>query len=526
MRTWKFLALVVCSSSFALGAHASAPGHHVAPAIPDTPTKAIVTVEGAPPAGLSEKRLIPPKMYPAPRILRSSLERKRSIAGVDELGPMSHAKAGGGTATGPGTSPGTAPHLGVNRYYEGTLPSAGAQHWIYTQADRDGQLTVHLDVPDDTTIDYDLYVYRYELSTGTLYTFKSSTRGPTASEHISFMATVGSYWFIHIQSYQGGSETMPYCLHVEMTAPGEGDDIDDDPAYACTISPLLNDKASVSGELSTPNDEDFFKFTTVGTGSVITFYRDRYRTDIVADLYILSGTTLLHVGTLPEPGRYPLSTARGSTYYLHVHHLNNKVIWPDDHYSLRLNSFNCDASLDRATVVGENVSGSQVLYVVSDRLYNNSDIVMSLNGGLEPLCKYRFEEPNTTFRKAVLDARAVSPVRWVCPVSYTVSGSGSGVSSMSDALAIYIVDDASSLCGVYYENSKISYQDPDTGVTHDQPSLYTQRGYTTNDRDGIHEVAAFILDPSDRKIKDFASYVGNGFYNGYFDRHSFVITWK
>jgi hypothetical protein len=87
---------------------------------------------------------------------------------------------------------------------------------------------------------------------------------------------------------------------------------------------------------------------------------------------------------------------------------------------------------------------------------------------------------------------------------------------MSNALALYISQEGNRL-GVHYENSKVSYQNPNTGETHDYPSRYYDNGYA----DG-----AFILDLSDNQVKDFAS-SGNGFYNGYFDNsHSFIITPK
>ena len=88
--------------------------------------------------------------------------------------------------TGPGTGPDTAPQILPGTYYMDALTDTGAQHWFYTQADRNGQMTIHLDVPSSTTVDYDLYVYSYEVSSGNLYSFETSMNNPTVAEHISF----------------------------------------------------------------------------------------------------------------------------------------------------------------------------------------------------------------------------------------------------------------------------------------------------------------------------------------------------
>lgn len=141
---------------------------------------------------IAEKNVTLPQVFPSAPF-PFSLSRS-SIDDVATNSAMRQIRA----AAGPGTGPSTAPNFGVGGYYQNALAATGAQHWFYTQADRDGQMTVHLDVPATNTVDYDLYVYRYESSTGNLYGFKSSTRNPGSAEHISFMTTTGSYYFIHV----------------------------------------------------------------------------------------------------------------------------------------------------------------------------------------------------------------------------------------------------------------------------------------------------------------------------------------
>lgn len=227
---------------------------------------------------------------------------------------------------------------------------------------------------------------------------------------------------------------------------------------------------------------------------------------------------------MSEKGAYILSTTTGATYFLRARLANNKILNTSNNYTLSVTAFNCSESLTDATFLGSNLSGSKVMYIANKKLYINSDFVMDVSLGLEPLCKYHFEEPATTPRQAKHDSYAVSPVLGVRLISYTVYGSGSGVSSMPNALAIYIIRDPDNgYLGVRYTNGKYSYQNPNNGEVLQYPSWFTQMGYD-DDTKPYPTHCAFILDLSDKKVKDYASDVGNGFYNGYFDTHSFVVT--
>lgn len=512
MKNRLFLALLVCCSIFTFGTRASDGATNRVPPPPEVLSQKVVTPDGVS-IGIAEKNVALPQVFPS-TVFSFSLNKK-SIDDTAKNSAMTPTR----TATGPGTGPNTAPNFGVGGYYQNVLAATGAQHWFYTQADRDGQMTVHLDVPATTAVDYDLYIYRYEPSTGNLYGFKSSTRYPGAAEHISFSTATGSYYFIHVQSYQGGGSEMYYCLHVEMAALGVGE-IDDFPDNARTLTPPLNNINTANSGLSMRTDEDFFRFTAPGNGSVITFVPDNLNT--VVDLYRQSGTALDYIGLLPGRGAYPFSTATGTTYYLRVRHANNKILNASNNYTLSMTAFNCSGSLTDAIFLGSNLSGSKVIYIASKNLYINSEFIMDVSLGLESLCRYHFEEPDTNPRQAKHDSYAVSPVLAVRLISYTVNGGGSGVSSMPNALAIYIMRDPDNgYLGVRYTNGKYSYQNPNTGEVLQYPSWFTQMGYDDDKKKGP---CAFILDLSDKRVKDYASPVGNGFYNRFFDTHSFVIT--
>ena len=54
--------------------------------------------------------------------------------------------------TGPGTGSDTTPQILSGTCYMDALTDTDAQHWFYTQADRNGQMTIHLDVTSSTTL--------------------------------------------------------------------------------------------------------------------------------------------------------------------------------------------------------------------------------------------------------------------------------------------------------------------------------------------------------------------------------------
>ncbi len=414
--------------------------------------------------------------------------------------------------TGPGTGPDTAPQILPGTYYMDALTDTGAQHWFYTQADRNGQMTIHLDVPSSTTVDYDLYVYSYEVSSGNLYSFETSMNNPTVAEHISFSIASGSYYFICVNSYQGGGSNMYYYLHVETSALGVGE-IDDFPDDARTVYPSLNTMCNATGELSMRNDIDFLKFTAVGNGAAIVLISNN--ANIVADIYKLNGSNFNYLYTIQAvptgtkaseniPYPYCLVTTNGATHYVRIRHYNNKIFnSSDDNYTLKVKSFNCSSSLSNATILGRNITNNEIIYTAGNKLYINSQSVVDVPNGLEPLCVYHFEEPDTTFREALHDSHASSAVASIKHVSYNVWGSGMGVSSMSNALAIYFYRNSTSTTdtsGVYFRNEKTTTN-----------GRVSQLGYTSG---------AFILDITDGEVKDFASTGGNGFYNGFFGENA------
>lgn len=405
-------------------------------------------------------------------------------------------------ASGPGTGPGTAPQFPINAYYSEVLGGTGAQHWIYVQASMTGQMTVHLDVPDSPNIDYDLYVYSYDPSTGNLYTFKQSQYGPGMPEHISFSASQGDYYFIHVQSYQGGSTTIPYYLHVEM-AKLDPEEINDTPNQASSITPNSN---GMYGDLSMRNDEDWIKFTPTGNKGILEIQLSN--SNINVDLYRLNATTgdLSGVQRYTGAGRgeFTLNTTAGVTYYFHILHKNNKVL-SNSSYALRVNSFTCSETV--AQSLGRTSDNRRIAYVTnSDNLYVNSTRVLQR---LAQSARYSYDH-NTGNIRYQHESYASSPVREALFLRY-YSTTRNDVDSMSNALALYVRRDPAGSggdMGAHFENKLYKYIG---GVWNTE----FQNGYAAG---------YYILDLSDNKIKDFMSY-GLGFYNGFFGTGDWWYDW-
>lgn len=515
-----FLVLFVCFSFSAMVAHASNGDVDISVSDATLIPQNDFVVSEALSLNITGESSIPPIQFISSKLLPPLLSEK-IVEDTDKTNPiLTQAQ----NETGPGTGPDTAPQIPPGYYYRDALATTGAQHWFYTQSDKDGQMIIHLDVPANT-VNYDLYVYSYDPSTGNLYNFKGSAQGVGVSEHISFVTAKDSYYFILVHSAQGGGSSQYYYLHVETTNLVE-EEIDDSPETARMITSNLNNIVDYVGQLSMRTDEDYFKLITLGNGVTISLLSNNANT--CAEIFKLNGSNLDLIGGITSAsfdkiarlGRVPyfLRVAKNSTCYIRVRHINNKNAYKtNDNYTLKVSSFNNSVSLSDAVHLGGNINRGEVVYIANHKLYINSQFIMDVPYGLEPLCKYHFEESDSTFRKAYHDSYASSPVALVLHVSYNISGGGMGVSSMPDALAIFIRGEENDL-GIYFKNQMTSYRDPVKGTTTNNPSRYTQMDYTKS--------GAFILDLADKKVKDLASN-GNGFYNGFFGNgYSFTITEK
>jgi hypothetical protein len=288
-----------------------------------------------------------------------------------------------------------------------------------------------------------------------------------------------------------------------MASQGTGE-VDDFPENARTLS----NNSNLSGNLPMRTDEDFFKFTAAGNRAVISF--SPTNTNMIADLYVQSGSAINYIGYLPEAGMYPVSTSAGATYYIQVKHSNNKVFGLTSNYTLGINSFTCSETI--AAILGRQSNGSRIAYITnSENLYVNSTLV--LTNYFQKL-RHDYQDPVSDPRQGKHTSHAVSPVSHAVFISYNTTRPD--VDSMSDALALVIRNNNND-GGVYYENRKNSFA---TGY----PNPVFDNGYTYFPFSTIP--AAYIVNLADNQVKDLASIVGNGFYNFFFGNYSYTITAK
>ena len=402
-------------------------------------------------------------------------------------------------SSGAGDSPNTAPHFPVNSgYFPGVLSATGNQNWFYTVASQNGQMTVHLDVPNDANIDYNLHVYRY--NSGNLYAFKSSTLSPAVGEHISFNANNGEIFFILVHSYRGGSLTVPYYLHAEMASLGAGE-IDDFPENAKTFNP---NTYGIDGMLAMRNDVDWVKFTSTGNNAVIQFTPSNPY--MSASLYQMSGTqTLSHIGEMSAEGDYVLPATNGATYYLRIYHWYNKQGGLNSTYGLLVNTF---SNPDRvARVLGRNQYNTKIAYTVnsSERLYVNSTPVMERISDTS----YAREESNI-----VLIAKHKSSSGLIGAVRF---GRYTSTSGFSVSNAILLMPSGKVTYSNFVSRDTLGNGTFTSNSYYNIVPLY--REWPPQHPDERDE--GFILDVSNGQIKDFASLRYNGFYNGNVRRDSF-----
>ena len=260
-------------------------------------------------------------------------------------------------------NPNSALFFPVNASYQDTISYQGEQAWFATQAPANGQMTVHLTVPKLSNIDYDLYVCNYD--NGSISIAYASERVAGADEHISFMATGGSYYFFFVNAYTGSS-TTPYRIHLDHTTTYDVYEIND---FYNQAKPLTNG-ATTTGAISTPTDEDFYKVTITGNTTVLTVRTAN--TGMQALLYNeqLTGgyvleTSCPNIGQGSVYNTYTHSSLMPGTYYLHMSStVKTGSSVGVGQYEISLNNFNTPGNGDLANIMGYTRDGLRMAYYI------------------------------------------------------------------------------------------------------------------------------------------------------------------
>ncbi|RKH69508.1 carboxypeptidase regulatory-like domain-containing protein [Corallococcus interemptor] len=154
---------------------------------------------------------------------------------------------------GPNTGPGTAQYLDLNTQWSDTLDAQNAQGWYYVYVPANGKVTAFLQTVGNTSIDYDLYLYKFNPVDGTLTPQAQSFYAPAHYEQVSTTAAAGDYYFVMVHAYQGADPVNPYTLAVMYSNTPDSDEPDDNPWQARSLSTAV----SVTRTLDNAFDEDW-----------------------------------------------------------------------------------------------------------------------------------------------------------------------------------------------------------------------------------------------------------------------------
>lgn len=203
-------------------------------------------------SGKSDENLLPSKetrLKPAPKIEKGKMKE------------LIQAGKQGLTTEGTNNSPDTATFMNLNTMISDTIAAAGEQDWYLTYAPDAGKLTAFLQTVNNASIDYDLHVFKYNETTGTLENELVSAYGPTHYEQLSTLASAGGYYFICVNSYQGSDAVNPYTLALPYATAYDSIEPDDNPWQAVAKSGGY----TASQTLDNGFDEDWTKFTVSKT---------------------------------------------------------------------------------------------------------------------------------------------------------------------------------------------------------------------------------------------------------------------
>jgi hypothetical protein len=295
--------------------------------------------------------------------LPHDLNGKSISISPESLLPSNSLRAGTRSASSNNTTPNTALTMPPNSNYTDTLDYSGHQSWFYTSVSQNGQFTMHLTVPPTTAVDYDLYVYKYNASTGSLSSFKASERNAGADEHISFMATAGDIYFTLVVSYTGSSTTAYTLRNDFTTSPGAGE-VDDFPENARVVTP---NTVGLTGIISRACDEDFFKFTVPASANnaIISISMNindpSVGTVVYGELY---NSSLSFMGEFVVNSFVSTPVSPGD-YYIRVQSMTKTAYYTniDYNYKVLVNTVNSGGTI--AQVLGRNTNNTKIAYMIN-----------------------------------------------------------------------------------------------------------------------------------------------------------------
>ncbi|WP_224361120.1 hypothetical protein [Hyalangium versicolor] len=229
---------------------------------------------------------------------------------------------------GANNSPQTAQYLDLNTQVSATLAVQDEQAWYYVYVPANGKVTAFLQTVNNASLDYDLYLYKYNPADGTLALQAYSFYAPTHYEQVSTPAATGEIYFIAVHAYQGADPVNPYTLAVLYSSLPDVDEPNDNPWQARSAT----DGISASRTLDNAFDEDWTALTvtqentfvfSLNTAATGTYQLHLFATNI-------HGTSLATVNKNTQAA----FTLSPGTWYVRV--LSLDTVTPAEPYTVRV----------------------------------------------------------------------------------------------------------------------------------------------------------------------------------------------
>jgi hypothetical protein len=219
--------------------------------------------------------------------------------------------------------PNNAIFLNLDTVYQDAFTAEKQDNWYYVYVPTAGKLTVRADMPDNTALDYDLYLYKLNMDTYTLENPVFSQYGPGDDEQVSMLVEPG-YYFIRTHSYQGYDANASYLFEARLsTSPDENEP--DDNAFQ---APLLPSTLTLNGTVDNDYDQDWFLYNVTEPSRVYFNLQNSGASTYQLNIF---NNSLAYLGSVNQNGYYSAVLGPG-TYAFQV----NSRSGSGDAYSLNM----------------------------------------------------------------------------------------------------------------------------------------------------------------------------------------------
>ncbi|WP_238918578.1 hypothetical protein [Clostridium sp. YIM B02555] len=252
-------------------------------------------------------------------------------------------------------SPNNAYTIDIGSVYGDSITSEGAERWYAFNNSFIQKLTVIMQAPNSTNIDYDLYLFKYNEQTNDLDLVADSLYSGSANEHLSTIGQKGIY-FIGINSVKGFDDKNQFQLAVMSSDKYGSNEPDDNIFQAKEYANSLSIEDTIDNEF----DEDWSKLQlNEDTNGILSFQNSSSKGDYEVKLYDENRSL---IATLKNNNSLAKTFPKG-IYYTRVLSLSGAD--PDATYKLKFEKkVPIDSNITRATItnISTNANGGYMDY--------------------------------------------------------------------------------------------------------------------------------------------------------------------